>query len=96
MCAAMQNFLRVSGICCLLEVDGVVPEAAFDLARRRSLFLAIKVALNNAAKYSGETEVLLEIHLEKDEIRHERCESGNMLLLASPKIIGRFWRNFRA
>jgi signal transduction histidine kinase len=36
--------------------------AAFDLAIRRNLFLAIKEALNNAVKYSEATELFLRMH----------------------------------
>jgi signal transduction histidine kinase len=34
---------------------------AFDLPLRRSLLLAVKEAVNNAAKHSGATELLLQI-----------------------------------
>jgi nitrate/nitrite-specific signal transduction histidine kinase len=34
---------------------------AFDLPFRRSLLLAVKEAINNAAKHSGATELLLQI-----------------------------------
>jgi two-component sensor histidine kinase len=68
VCRYAETFLRASSIRCRLDVDGEIPEAAFDLACRRSLFLAIKEALNNAVKYSGATEVLLKIHLEADEV----------------------------
>ena len=69
VCRYAENFLRASSIRCRLDVDGEIPEAAFDLARRRSLFLAIKEALNNAAKHSGATEVLLKLQIEKDEVK---------------------------
>ena len=69
VCRYTENFLRASSIRCRLDVDGEIPEAAFDLARRRSLFLAIKEALNNATKHSGATEVLLKLQIEKDEVK---------------------------
>jgi signal transduction histidine kinase len=69
VCRYAENFLRASSIRCRLDVDGEIPEAAFDLARRRSLFLAIKEALNNAAKHSGATEVLLKLQIEKDDVK---------------------------
>lgn len=50
------------------EVDPDIPEVACDLAIRRNLFLAIKEALNNAAKYSGATDLFLRIHLEGNEL----------------------------
>ena len=69
VCRYAENFLRASGVRCRLDVDGEIPEAAFDLARRRSLFLAIKEALNNTIKHSGATEVLLKLQIEQDEVK---------------------------
>ena len=68
VCRYAENFLRASSIRCRLDVDGEIPEAAFGLAQRRSLFLAIKEVLNNVAKHSGATEVLLKIHIENYEV----------------------------
>lgn len=69
VCRYAENFLRASGVRCRLDVDGEIPEAAFDLARRRSLFLAIKEALNNTIKHAGATEVLLKLQIEQDEVK---------------------------
>jgi len=69
VCRYAENFLRASGIRCRLDVEGEIPEAAFDLARRRNLFLATKEALNNAAKHAGATEVLLKLQVEKDAVK---------------------------
>jgi signal transduction histidine kinase len=69
VCRYAETFLRASSIRCRLDVDGEIPEAAFGLAQRRSLFLAIKEVLNNVAKHSGATEVLLKILIENDEVK---------------------------
>ncbi len=76
VCRYAENFLRASSIRCRLDVDGEIPEAAFDLARRRSLFLAIKEALNNAVKHSGATEVFLNMRIEQEELRVTVADNG--------------------
>lgn len=62
VCKYAQNFLGAAGIRCRLDVEPEIPASAFDLPLRRNLFLAVKEALNNAAKYSGVGEMFLRIH----------------------------------
>jgi len=62
VCNYAQAFLKSTSIQCLFEVDEEMSAAAFDLPLRRSLLMAIKEALNNAVKYSGASELLLQIH----------------------------------
>jgi signal transduction histidine kinase len=69
ICRYAENFLRARSICCRLDVDDEIPQVNFDLATRRSLFLAIKEVLNNIAKHSGATEVVLGIHVENEKVR---------------------------
>ncbi len=45
-----------------------VPPLPFELPVRRNLFLAVKEALNNAAKHSGATELFLRIHCPGAEV----------------------------
>ncbi len=45
-----------------MDVQSGIPASEFDLPVRRGLFLAVKEALNNAAKYSGASELFLRIH----------------------------------
>jgi signal transduction histidine kinase len=66
LCKYAQSFLASTPIRCRLDVQPEMPASAFDLPVRRSLFLAIKEALNNAAKHSGATELFLRIHRERD------------------------------
>jgi signal transduction histidine kinase len=68
VCNYAETFLQSAGIRCRSEVETDIPEGAFDLAIRRNLFLAIKEAINNAAKYSGATELFLRIHLQGKEL----------------------------
>jgi len=62
VCGYAQEFLKSSQIQCLFDVDPEMSAVAFDLPLRRSLLMAIKETLNNAAKYSKATEVHLGIH----------------------------------
>jgi signal transduction histidine kinase len=61
-CKYAQAFLVNTNIRCRLDVEPDLPELPFDLPTRRNLFLAVKEAINNAAKYSAATELVLRIH----------------------------------
>jgi len=61
VCKYAQKFLKPTRIQCLFEVEPEISTTAFDLPLRRSLFMAIKESLNNAAKHSAATELLLKI-----------------------------------
>jgi len=61
VCKYAQRFLKPTAIQCRLEVEPSISAAAFSLPLRRSLFMAIKEALNNAVKYSEATELRLKI-----------------------------------
>jgi signal transduction histidine kinase len=63
VCTYAEKFLQPASIRCRLEADAEIPDTQFDLASRRSLFMAIKEALNNVVRHSGATEVVLSIHL---------------------------------
>jgi two-component sensor histidine kinase len=69
VCRYAESFFRTTSIRCRLDVDGEMPEAAFDLASRRNFFLVLKEALNNVVKHSGATEVLLKIQMENGEAK---------------------------
>jgi signal transduction histidine kinase len=61
VCKYAQVFLKPTPIRCRLDVEPDLPPAVFDLPVRRNLFLAVKEALNNAAKHSAATELFLRI-----------------------------------
>ena len=67
-CKYAQAFLANTPIRCRLDVETEVPPLPFDLPVRRNLFLAVKEALNNAAKHSGATELFLRIHIQATEV----------------------------
>lgn len=66
LCKYAQTFLSATPIRCRLDVQSEMPASGFDLPVRRSLFLAVKEALNNAVKHSGAGELFLRIHREGD------------------------------
>ncbi len=66
VCKYAQIFLSATNLRCRLDVEPEMPATTFDLPVRRNLFLAVKEALNNAAKHSQADELYLRI------FRHER------------------------
>jgi signal transduction histidine kinase len=62
VCGHAQTFLKATPIQCVLDVEPAMSTTAFDLPFRRSLLMAVKEALNNAAKHSEATELMLQIH----------------------------------
>jgi len=62
VCKYAQNYLRPTNIRCRLDVEPEIPATAFDLPVRRNLFLAVKEALNNAAKHSQADELFIRIY----------------------------------
>jgi signal transduction histidine kinase len=62
VCKYAQVFLNPTPIRCRLDVEPELPATMFDLPLRRNLFLAVKEALNNAAKHSEATELFLRIY----------------------------------
>ena len=61
ICEYAQEYLQPADIQCRLEVEPDMPALEFDLPLRRSLLLAVKEAITNAAKHSGATQLLLRI-----------------------------------
>lgn len=61
VCKFAQAFLENSAIRCRLDIEPDLPPLPFDLPLRRNLFLAVKEAINNAAKHSGASELYLRI-----------------------------------
>ena len=64
VCKYAEEFLKPTQIQCLFEVGPEMSTTAFDLPLRRSLLMAIKETLNNAAKHSGATELRLQMRRE--------------------------------
>jgi signal transduction histidine kinase len=77
VCKHAQLFLKDTGIRCRLDVETELPPTPFDLAIRRNLLLAVKEAINNAAKHSGARELILRIHRQGDGVRVVVEDDGN-------------------
>lgn len=76
VCRYAQGFLRDTPIRCRLDVQADLPEREFELSQRRGLLLAVKEALNNAAKHSAATELHLRIRVAPDRVRVEVDDNG--------------------
>lgn len=63
VCKYAQHFLESTAIRCRLDVAAELPAKTLSQLMRRNLFLAIKEALNNAAKHSQATELTVRIEL---------------------------------
>jgi signal transduction histidine kinase len=61
VCSYTEEFLKPTGIQGLFDVDSEMEAVVLDLPLRRTLLMAIKETLNNAVKYSGATELLVQI-----------------------------------
>ncbi len=68
VCDYAQKFLGPADIECVFEVDSETLNAAADLPLRRSLLMAIKETLHNTVKYSGATELRLQIGRQRQNL----------------------------
>ncbi len=68
LCKYAQAFLASTQIRCRLDVQPNLPAIVFDLPVRRGLLLAMKEALNNAAKHSHATEIFVRVYHADDEV----------------------------
>ena len=85
VCKHAQRFLAVSAIRCRLDVDPDLPQVKLELPVRRSLLLAVKEAINNSAKYSGASEMILRIHRRGNALVVSVEDDGTGLELADPE-----------
>jgi signal transduction histidine kinase len=76
LCKHTQNFLEATGIRCRFDVPSELPGKTLNQLTRRNLFLAIKEALNNAAKHSGATELTVRIHLNGSRLNVIVADNG--------------------
>ncbi len=68
VCKYAQIYLSATRIRCRLDVESEMPVAMFELPVRRNLFLAVKEALNNAAKHSQADELFLRIYRREQKL----------------------------
>jgi signal transduction histidine kinase len=76
VCKYAQMFLKKSTIRCRLDVEENIPASALALPVRRNLLLAVKEALNNAAKHSQADELFLRIYRRDHKLFVEVVDNG--------------------
>jgi len=64
--AYAEDFLRVAGIRCRMDLPMALPVLPVDAELRYHLFLALKEALNNVVKHARATEVWLRLKLDEN------------------------------
>ncbi len=64
--AFTEDYLRVAGIRCRMDLPVTPPQVQVDAELRYNLFLALKETLNNIVKHARATEVWLRVQLEQD------------------------------
>ena len=62
--AYAEDFLRVAGIRCRMDLPVSLPSVRIDAELRYNLFLALKETLNNIVKHANATEVWLRLKIE--------------------------------
>jgi signal transduction histidine kinase len=76
LCKFAQNFLESTPIRCRFGVAAEMPAKTLSQLMRRNLFLAIKEAVNNAAKHSEATELTVCIELTGARLRVVVADNG--------------------
>jgi signal transduction histidine kinase len=76
LCKHTQNFLDATSIRCRFDVPPELPGKTLSQFIRRNLFLAIKEALNNAAKHSEATELTVRIDLNGSRLNVVVADNG--------------------
>jgi signal transduction histidine kinase len=61
-----EEFLRVAGIRCRIDMPDTIPPLRLDAESRYNLFLVLKESLNNIVKHAQASEVWLRLRLERD------------------------------
>jgi signal transduction histidine kinase len=74
-----QDYLRVAGIRCRLEVPESLPKHPMSSAQRHDLFLAAKEALHNVVKHAHADEVWLRLKIDKNVLALEIEDNGKGL-----------------
>jgi signal transduction histidine kinase len=74
-----QDYLRVAGIRCRLEVPESLPKHPMPSAQRHNLFLAAKEALHNVVKHAHADEVWLRLKIDKNALALEIEDNGTGL-----------------
>lgn len=77
VCKYAQHFLQPTAIRCRFDVAPELPAKTLSQLIRRNLFLAIKEALNNAAKHSQASQLTLDIELTGSRLKVIVADNGH-------------------
>jgi len=77
--AYAEDFLRVAGVRCRMDLPMALPAMRVDAELRYNLFLALKEALNNIVKHAQATEVWLRLKFESDSFTLSVEDNGRGL-----------------
>jgi ligand-binding sensor domain-containing protein/signal transduction histidine kinase len=91
-----EEFFRHTSVRCRFKLLGDVPPLAMGAEPRHHLFLAVKEALNNAAKHSGATEVQVQIEFAAGAFRVSVHDNGSGFDAAACLARGRGLENMRS
>ncbi len=80
--AYAEDFLRVAGIRCRMDLPVTLPVISVDAELRYNLFLALKETLNNIVKHAKATEVWLRLRLKNNSFTLEIEDNGQGLATA--------------
>jgi signal transduction histidine kinase/ligand-binding sensor domain-containing protein len=83
--AYTEDFLRMAGIRCRMDLPSELPALRVDAELRYNLFLALKEALNNVVKHAHAAEVWLRLRVDSQTITLVVEDDGQGLLPAGPK-----------
>jgi signal transduction histidine kinase/ligand-binding sensor domain-containing protein len=81
--AYAEDFLRVAGIRCRMDMPVALPAMRVDAELRYNLFLALKEALNNIVKHAQATEVWLRLKIENHSFTLTVEDNGRGLRAAN-------------
>ena len=95
VCKYAQNFLESTAIRFRFDVAAELPARTLSQLVRRDLFLAVKEALNNAAKHSKATELTIRIELTGSRLKVVVADNGRGFDPARPGREGKGLANMK-
>ncbi|MCX6926265.1 MAG: ATP-binding protein, partial [Verrucomicrobia bacterium] len=95
LCDYTERFLAPAQLNCRLEVAETLPAVLLTAHIRHNLLLAVKEALNNAARHAAASAVWLKIHLEGSSLCVEVKDDGHGFDVGKPGRSGNGLQNMR-
>jgi len=94
-CTYAEEYLRVAGIPCRLQLPAAVQAVTLRATIRHGLFLAVKETLNNIVKHAAATEVQLSVEIQPDGMVIGIRDNGRGFRTDSPAAGGEGLDNIR-